>query len=247
MKDAASKDAALKDVILVVEDESNIRANIVEFLQAEGFDTLQAKDGEEAIAVFDSRQPNLVILDLMLPKLDGLEVCKYIRRDSNVPIIMVTARDEEIDKLLGLELGADDYMTKPFSLRELKARIKAVLRRARTGGNREENAGDETLTFGTLEINPDRREVRQRGKVVDLTPSEYAILITLCQNVGRPYSRLQLLNATLGESYAGYERAIDTHVSNLRKKIEPNPQKPIYVLTVYGLGYKFGDHYEADD
>ena len=234
----------MKDVILIVEDETNIRANIAEFLQAEDFETLMAKDGEEAIAIFDEQQPDLVILDLMLPKVDGLEVCKHIRRDSDVPIIMVTARDEEIDKLLGLELGADDYITKPFSLRELKARIKAVLRRTKSGSGRM--FVEEFLTFGTLEVDIGRREVKQHGEIIDLTPSEYAILVTLCQNVGRPYSRLQLLNATLGESYAGYERAIDTHVSNLRKKIEPNPQKPIYILTVYGLGYKFGDRYETN-
>ncbi|MBQ3509701.1 MAG: response regulator transcription factor [Peptococcaceae bacterium] len=234
----------MKDVILIVEDETNIRANIAEFLQAEDFETLMAKDGEEAIAIFDEQQPDLVILDLMLPKVDGLEVCKHIRRDSDVPIIMVTARDEEIDKLLGLELGADDYITKPFSLRELKARIKAVLRRTKSGSGRM--FVEEILTFGTLEVDIGRREVKQHGEIIDLTPSEYAILVTLCQNVGRPYSRLQLLNATLGESYAGYERAIDTHVSNLRKKIEPNPQKPIYILTVYGLGYKFGDRYETN-
>lgn len=234
----------MKDVILIVEDETNIRANMAEFLQAEDFETILAKDGEEAITLFEEKKPDLVILDLMLPQIDGLEVCKHIRRDSDVPIIMVTARDEEIDKLLGLELGADDYITKPFSLRELKARIKAVLRRTKSGSVKGND--EEILTFGTLEVDLGRREVKQQGKIIDLTPSEYAILITLCQNIGRPYSRLQLLNATLGESYAGYERAIDTHVSNLRKKIEPNPQKPVYILTVYGLGYKFGDHYETN-
>lgn len=217
---------------------------MAEFLQAEDFETILAKDGEEAITLFEEKKPDLVILDLMLPQIDGLEVCKHIRRDSDVPIIMVTARDEEIDKLLGLELGADDYITKPFSLRELKARIKAVLRRTKSGSVKGND--EEILTFGTLEVDLGRREVKQQGKIIDLTPSEYAILITLCQNIGRPYSRLQLLNATLGESYAGYERAIDTHVSNLRKKIEPNPQKPVYILTVYGLGYKFGDHYETN-
>lgn len=231
----------MKDSILIVEDEANIRANIAEFLRSEDFETILAKDGEEGIALFHEKHPDLVILDLMLPKVDGLEVCKHIRRDSNVPIIMVTARDEEIDKLLGLELGADDYITKPFSLRELKARIKAVLRRTKPGLAKTE---EEKMIFGPLEINLERRAVTLEGRLLELTPSEYAILITLAQNVGRPYSRLQLLNATLGESYAGYERAIDTHVSNLRKKIEPNPQKPVYILTVYGLGYKFGDQYE---
>lgn len=234
----------MSDLILIVEDEANIRANIADYLEAEGYATAEAQDGEEAMAIFDEVNPDLVILDLMLPKADGLEVCKYIRRKSTVPIIMATARNEEIDKLLGLELGADDYITKPFSLRELKARIKAVLRRTKAN---PAAAGEEKIAFGPLEINHDRREVRMNDKVMDLTPSEYAILTTLCQNVGRPYSRLQLLNATLGESYAGYERAIDTHVSNLRKKIEPNPQKPIFILTVYGLGYKFGDHYETID
>lgn len=234
----------MSDLILIVEDEANIRANIADYLEAEGYATAEAQDGEEAMAIFDEVKPDLVILDLMLPKADGLEVCKYIRRKSTVPIIMATARNEEIDKLLGLELGADDYITKPFSLRELKARIKAVLRRTKAN---PAATGEEKIAFGPLEINHDRREVRMNDKVMDLTPSEYAILTTLCQNVGRPYSRLQLLNATLGESYAGYERAIDTHVSNLRKKIEPNPQKPIFILTVYGLGYKFGDHYETID
>lgn len=234
----------MSDKILIIEDEVNIRANVAEFLQAEGFETITAKDGEEGLEKFYKETPDLIILDLMLPKVDGLEVCKQIRKEYDTPIIMVTARDEEIDKLLGLELGADDYMTKPFSLREMKARIKAVLRRIKSSP--EKDAEEERWVFGALEISPERREVKLSGKQVELTPSEYAILITLCQNVGRPYSRLQLLNATLGESYAGYERAIDTHVSNLRKKIEPNPQKPVYILTVYGLGYKFGDQYEID-
>ena len=231
----------MAESIMLVEDETSIRETMAEFLAEEGFEILQAADGLEALEVFRENQPDLIILDLMLPKLDGLEVCKAIRQKSNVPIIMVTARDEEIDKLLGLVLGADDYITKPFSLREMKARIKAVLRRTGFQGSTEEHK----ISFGALEINTDRREVRMNNKIIELTPSEYAILTTLSQNVGRPYSRLQLLNATLGESYAGYERAIDTHVSNLRKKIEPNPQKPIYILTVYGLGYKFGDNYET--
>ena len=231
--------------VLVVEDEDNLRRIIASYLRQEGFSVVEAADGQEALDLFADGEYSLVLLDLMLPKVDGLEVCKKLRQHSAVPIIMVTARNEEIDKLLGLELGADDYITKPFSLRELKARIKAVLRRTKV--NPSQANTEEKLIFGKLEVNLDRREVRVGGKVVDLTPSEYAILTTLCQNIGRPYSRLQLLNATLGESYAGYERAIDTHVSNLRKKIEDNPQKPVYILTVYGLGYKFGDHYETNN
>lgn len=189
----------MAESIMLVEDETSIRETMAEFLAEEGFEILQAADGLEALEVFRENQPDLIILDLMLPKLDGLEVCKAIRQKSNVPIIMVTARDEEIDKLLGLELGADDYITKPFSLREMKARIKAVLRRTGFQGSTEEHK----ISFGALEINTDRREVRMNNKIIELTPSEYAILTTLSQNVGRPYSRLQLLNATLGESYAG--------------------------------------------
>lgn len=231
----------MQEKLLVVEDEENIRQNITEYFLDQGYKVVEAGDGEEALTLFQSEKPDLIILDLMLPKLDGIDVCKTIRKEHTTPIIMVTARSEEIDKLLGLELGADDYITKPFSLRELNARVKAVFRRSRPVADHLEDI----RTFGPLKINLDRREVRFNDETVDLTPSEYAILITLSENVGRPYSRLQLLTATLGESYAGYERAIDTHVSNLRKKIEPNPQKPIFIQTVYGLGYKFGDQYES--
>ncbi|MFM9414287.1 response regulator transcription factor [Peptococcus simiae] len=230
----------MQEKLLVVEDEENIRQNITDYFIDQGYKVVEARDGEEALTLFDAEKPDLVILDLMLPKLDGIDVCKTIRKEHTTPIIMVTARSEEIDKLLGLELGADDYITKPFSLRELNARVKAVFRRSRPVADHLEDV----RVFGPLKINLDRREVRYNDETVDLTPSEYAILITLSENVGRPYSRLQLLTATLGESYAGYERAIDTHVSNLRKKIEPNPQKPIFIQTVYGLGYKFGDQYE---
>lgn len=234
----------MNEKILVVEDEDAIRGNVKEYLEKQQYQIFEAADGEKGLEMVDQIKPDLIILDLMLPKLDGMEVCKRIRRENNnTPIIMVTARNEEIDKLLGLELGADDYITKPFSLRELNARIKAVFRRSK----HIVESVEKVRHFGKLEINLDRREVYYDGEDINLTPSEYAILVTLSENVGRPYSRLQLLTATLGESYAGYERAIDTHVSNLRKKIEPNPQKPIYIQTVYGLGYKFGDKYEAVD
>lgn len=229
--------------ILVVEDEAIIRQNIVEYLRNQNFDLYEAADGKEALEIFQTVMPDLVILDLMLPEIDGKEVCLEIRKKWNTPIIMVTARGEEKDRLLGLEIGADDYINKPFSLRELNARVKAVFRRS-TNVSRSE---DDIRHFGPLQINLDRRNVKINGVSIELTPSEYAILTTLSDNIGRPYSRLQLLNATLGESYVGYERAIDTHVSNLRKKIEPNPQKPIFIQTVYGLGYKFGSHYEIID
>lgn len=227
--------------ILVVEDEAAIRENIVEYLKQQDYQLIEAADGQEALEKIEQYDPDLIVLDLMLPMVDGLEVMKTIRKTSMTPVIMVTARDEEIDKLLGLELGADDYLTKPFSLRELGARIKAIFRRSQP----VDDTVEEVRSFGPLSIKIDRREVFIGEESIDLTPSEYAILTTLSENPGRPYSRLQLLTATLGESYAGYERAIDTHVSNLRRKIEPNPQKPVYILTVYGLGYKFNANHEA--
>lgn len=230
--------------VLIVEDEEAIINVLSSILIANEYIPVVAKNGGQALTMLRSFQPDVVLLDLGLPDMDGIDILKKVKEVHPCPVLVVSARDKEWEKVEALDLGADDYITKPFSLRELKARIKAVLRRTKSGSVK--GSADEILTFGTLEIDLGRREVKQQGKIVDLTPSEYAILITLCQNIGRPYSRLQLLNATLGESYAGYERAIDTHVSNLRKKIEPNPQKPVYILTVYGLGYKFGDHYETN-
>jgi len=181
-------------------------------------------------------EPDLVLLDWMLPGMSGLEICRQVRQKSNIPIIMLTARTEEVDKLLGLELGADDYVTKPFSLRELTARIRVVLRRTEPD---DENK-TETIKVGGLEINLNRHEVWSEGKSISLTPTEFKILTLLLSNPGRVYSRLQLLDAALGFAYEGYERSIDTHVSNLRKKIEPDPVNPRYILTVYGTGYRFG-------
>lgn len=230
--------------VLVVEDDEMLNAGICFNIQNNNWKALSAQSIAEAKKLIQENKIDLVLLDVNLPDGNGFEFSKVIKEQKNLPFIFLTAHNLDDEILKGLELGADDYITKPFSLRELKARIKAVLRRTKSGAGK--STTDEILTFGTLEVDLGRREVKQQGKIVDLTPSEYAILITLCQNIGRPYSRLQLLNATLGESYAGYERAIDTHVSNLRKKIEPNPQKPVYILTVYGLGYKFGDHYETN-
>jgi len=224
-------------LILVLDDEEQIRETVAQFLEKEGYRIRKAANGQEALEKFNNKIPDLILLDLMLPRITGFDVCKEIRKTSQVPIIMLTAKGEEIDKLIGLELGADDYITKPFSLREVEARIKAVLRRTQ-GVSQEQK--EEKLNFNGLEINTNKREVLVKGQLIELTPSEYAILITLAISPGRPFSRLQLLNATLGESYAGYERAIDTHVSNLRKKIEDNPQEPVYIQTVYGIGYKFG-------
>jgi len=225
-------------LILVVDDESKIRETIAQFLKEQGYQVEIALNGKEALEMFRKKKPDLILLDLMLPQVSGIEVCKEIRKGSQVPIIMLTAKGDEIDKLIGLELGADDYITKPFSLREVEARMKAVLRRANSSP--AELKKEEMLIFKYLEIHPEIREVLVKGKLIELTPSEYAILLTLARSPGRPFSRLQLLNSTWGESYAGYERAIDTHISNLRKKIEEDPHEPTFIQTVYGIGYKFG-------
>lgn len=222
--------------ILVVDDEDKIRDLINKYLVNEGFQVIEAADGRQALELADSEKPDLIVLDWLLPGASGLEVCRQVRQKSNIPIIMLTAKTEEIDKLLGLELGADDYITKPFSLRELTARIRVVLRRADPGGETKANS----IKVDGLEINLDRHEVRSNGKSIALTPTEFKMLTFLFSNRGRVYSRLQLLDAVFGYAYEGYERSIDTHISNLRKKIEPDPANPRYILTVYGMGYRFG-------
>lgn len=222
--------------ILVVDDEEKIRDLINKYLVNEGFEVVEAEDGQQALELIDSEKPDLIVLDWLLPGMSGLEVCRQVRQKNNVPIIMLTARTEEIDKLLGLELGADDYITKPFSLRELTARIRVVLRRVDPGG--EVNKG--SIKINGLELNLDRHEVWSGGKNIALTPTEFKMLSILFSSRGRVYSRLQLLDAVFGYAYEGYERSIDTHISNLRKKIEPDPANPRYILTVYGMGYRFG-------
>lgn len=221
--------------ILVVDDEEKLREMVRNYLTNEGFIVIEAADGAKAVELHQKERPDLVVLDWMMPGTNGLDVCKSFRQLGNTPVIMLTAKTEEVDKLLGLELGADDYMTKPFSLRELVARIKAVLRRTLAGGP----ARDEIIKIKEMEVDLDGREVKVKNKKIDLTPTEFKILSVLAGNPGRVYSRLQLLDAAFGYAYEGYERSIDTHVSNLRKKIEPDPANPEYILTVYGTGYRF--------
>lgn len=225
----------MKQKILVVDDEEKIVELINEYLTKEGYEVITASNGLEGLNAFEKHQPQLIVLDVMMPELDGLSFCREIRSKNKIPIIMLTAKTEEIDKIIGLEMGADDYLTKPFSLRELAARIKAVMRRIVSN-----TIVEEALIRGDLRIDLSKREVYNKQELIDLTPSEYSLLITLAEKPGRPYTRLQLLNAAWGESYEGYERAIDTHISNLRKKIEEDVSKPRYILTVYGVGYKFG-------
>ena len=218
--------------ILVVDDEAQIVDLLRSYLRRDGFDVDEAGDGEAALAACVRRKPDLVILDLMLPKLDGREVCRRIRETASTPIIMLTARDEETDKLLGLELGADDYITKPFSPREVVARVRAVLRR----GTRE---AVEQVRAGDLVVDLRAHEVTLGVRRVDLTPTEFRLLEILAGHPGQVFTRMQLIDRAQGHAFEGYERTVDAHIKNLRSKVEPDPKNPRYIVTVYGVGYKF--------
>lgn len=225
--------------VLVVDDEHNLREMISSYLQNEGYETVEAANGDSAVQTVKNDQIDLVLLDIMMPEMDGYEALKEIRSiQKKLPVIMLTAKTDEIDKIVGLEMGADDYITKPFSLRELSARIKAVLRRATNEDSDVDE--DEILEHGEIMINLSTYEVFVSGKRINLTPTEFKILAMLAQKPGRVYSRLQLMNAAFGETYANYERSIDTHVSNLRRKVENDPHNPTYIHTMYGIGYRFG-------
>ena len=218
--------------ILVVDDEPQIVDLLRSYLQRDGFAVDQAADGEGALTAFSRLRPDLVILDLMLPKVDGREVCRRIREASQTPIIILTARDEETDKLLGLELGADDYITKPFSPREVVARVRAVLRR----GSRETA---DVVRAGDLTIDLLAHEVSLQGRRLDLTPTEFRLLEILAAHPNQVFTRMQLIDRVQGHAFEGYERTVDAHIKNLRGKVEPDPKNPHYILTVYGVGYKF--------
>jgi len=222
--------------ILVVDDELDIVKVVRAYLEQSGFRVLTASDGTQALAVFRHERPDLVVLDLNLPSLDGLDVCRAIRRESNTPVIMLTARVEETDRLIGLEIGADDYITKPFSPREVVARVRAVLRRL---GGASEPA--ELIRAGDLTVDRARHEVRLGDRLIDLTPSEFNLLSAMAAQPGRAFSRMELLDTALGEAYEGYERSIDQHVKNLRQKLGDEPRDPKYILTVFGVGYKFNE------
>jgi DNA-binding response OmpR family regulator len=221
--------------ILVVDDEPKIVQLVRDYLERAGFAVSTARDGNEALMRAHQERPDLIVLDLGLPELDGLEVTQRLRRDSGVPIIMLTARHEETDKVVGLELGADDYVTKPFSPRELEARVRAVLRRPA----RDTDA--ELLHAGDLTLDLPRLRVEVSGRPVPLTATEFQLLAALARQPGRVFTRAQLLDAIHGVAFDSYERAIDTHVKNIRRKIEPDPRSPRYLLTVYGVGYRLTD------
>jgi DNA-binding response OmpR family regulator len=227
--------------ILVVDDEPGIAGLARDYLEHAGFAVLLAATGRDALAVVRGQRPDLVVLDIGLPELDGLDVTREIRREpaiAGTPIVMLTARDDELDKLLGLELGADDYVTKPFSPRELVARVKAVLRRSEPAAGAQ---GADRIRAGEVDIDVPRRHVQVDGRTVEVTPTEFELLVTMARRPGRIFTRSQLLDAVHGVAFESYERAIDTHVKNLRRKVEPDPRRPRYLLTVHGVGYRFAD------
>ena len=224
--------------ILVVDDEPRIASLARDYLEHAGFRVVVAASGEAGLEAIHRDRPDLVVLDLGLPGLDGLDVTREIRRSSSLPVIMLTARDDELDKLLGLELGADDYITKPFSPRELVARVRAVLRRADAALDR---VGDELVRAGDLTLDVPRMRAELSGRRIDLTPTEFVLLATLARQPGRIFTRSQLLDAVHGVAFESYERAIDSHVKNIRRKLEPDARRPEHVLTVYGVGYRYAD------
>ena len=227
----------IKHKILVVDDDRKIVELVRLYLEKDGYRVLVAYDGLEALELARRKRPDLILLDLMLPEMNGLDVCRILQAESEVPIIMLTAKTTDEDKLIGLELGADDYVTKPFNPREVVARVRAVLRRA----DRESPQGPTEMRFADLVIDGRCHEVRMQGKVVDLTPTEFRLLEVLAGEPGRVYTRLELLDQVFGYDFEGFERTVDVHVKNLRKKIEPDPKQPAYVKTVYGVGYKFSE------
>ena len=221
--------------ILIVDDEPEIVRLVVDYLTAAGFTTDTARTGTDAVMRANAEPPDLVILDLGLPGMDGLDVTRTLRRASDVPIIMLTARDDETDKLVGLELGADDYVTKPFSPRELVARVRAVLRRRAGAGQ------SEVINVGDLALDIPRMRVERDGTPIDLTATEFTLLETMARQPGRVFTRSQLLDSIHGVAFESYERAIDAHIKNIRRKLEPAPHSPRYLLTVYGVGYRLAE------
>lgn len=229
--------------VLVADDDRKTVELVKIYLQRDGYQVITAGDGREALSAAREQRPDLVVLDLMMPEISGLDVCRLLRTESKVPIIMLTARTTESDRIAGLDLGADDYVVKPFSPGELAARVRAVLRRV---ADQEDEEGPQLLQIGTLLVDFRRHEARLGGRVVQLTPTEFRLLKVLATEQGRAFSRAHLVDRVLGSGYEGFERTIDVHVMNLRKKIETDPSHPRYLLTVYGVGYKLNDG-DVDD
>jgi len=227
---------ALMKTVLVVDDEPQIVQLVRDYLEHGGFKVLTATDGSAALRTASTQRPDLIILDLGLPGMDGLDVTRSLRRNGEVPIIMLTARTDESDKLVGLELGADDYVTKPFSPKELVARVRSVLRRSEAA-----KTPNDVIRVADVELDIPRMQVTVAGKSVDLTQTEFQLLVTMARQPGRVFSRAQLLSALRGVAFESYERAIDAHVKNLRRKLERDPHNPRYLQTVFGVGYRFAE------
>lgn len=225
-----------KQRVLVVDDEADIRSVVELYLRREGFEVETAADGEAAINAVMSRQPDLIVLDLMMPKMSGYEVTRAVREQFNIPIIMLTSREEESDKIVGLEMGADDYVTKPFSPRELAARVKAVLRR---GGPSDESKKPAVISSGAMQIDPTTRLVTLGEREIELTVKEFDLLMLMAKNPGQVFSRDEILNKVWGYDFYGDTSTVTVHIRRLREKIEADPANPEYVLTVWGVGYKF--------
>jgi two-component system alkaline phosphatase synthesis response regulator PhoP len=220
--------------VFIVDDDVKITKLLKSYFDKEGFVTYLAHEGSNAVQAIRDKSPDIVILDLMLPGLDGWEICRRLRKESDVPIVMLTARDEETDRVIGLEMGADDYVAKPFSPREVVARAKAILRRTQKAA-----AKAEPIRAGELFIDIERHTVKKGNTPIELTPTEFKILELLAANAGRVFSRLQIVERVQGYAFDGYDRTVDVHMKNLRRKVEDDPKEPRYILTVYGIGYRF--------
>jgi len=230
--------------VLVVDDERKIVDMVRDYLDAVGFEVETAFDGKAALVSIQDNPPNLLVLDIMMPGLDGLDVVRKVRSETNIPVILLTARASEQDKLIGLELGADDYITKPFSMKELAARIRAVLRRVQPSEPTEKDNVKNKINHGSIEIDLEKRTVTFSGRRIELTGVQFDLLTRMMKYPGKVFSRMQLLESIQEDAFEGYERTIDVHIKNIRKALEPNPSKPRYILTVWGVGYKLAE--EAD-
>lgn len=222
--------------VLLVDDDEKLVQLLKTYFEKEGFITYAAYDGLQAIQLVREKKPSIMVLDIMLPEMDGWDVCRKIRRENEVPIIMLTAREEESDRLIGLEIGADDYVTKPFSPKEVVARAKVILRRMN-----QEFVKKVPLQVGNIYIDLERHQVSQNGEMIELTATEFKILELFVTHAGRVFTRLQIVEQTQGDSFEGYDRTIDVHIKNLRRKLEANTKEPRYILTIYGVGYKFAE------
>lgn len=224
--------------IVVVDDEEKMIDMISDYLSALDYQVVAAGNGRQALAAVRSEEPDCMILDVMMPELDGIDVLRRLRQFSQIPVIMLTAKSQEADKLMGLELGADDYMVKPFSLKELEARIRVVLRRTRNGAGKTQEGGGKTITYRDITVDPVKMSLERKGEEVKLTSAQFRICTVLFSNPGRVFSRMDLLRSSQENAFEGYERTIDVHIKNIRKVLENDPSNPEYIMTVWGAGYK---------